>query len=265
MSNVKNGKEKVTLDDLYAYLRESEEKFNRNLEKMREETRKMAEEERKYREEERKRKKEFEREKAEIWREKRETDRQLKETDRQLKESIKESKETNRDLKESIRETDRQMKKTDEKIREVSSQLGGIGHSNGDVAEEYFINAFKKNPNLNGETYDKVMHNVRFVPEEIERCKEYNDEYDIFLLNGKSIAIISIKYNIKRDAINEIIKKAENFRKFQPRYNNHNLYLGIAGLSFRKITEENILRKGIAVIKQVGDKMVIHDENLRVF
>jgi hypothetical protein len=63
----------------------------------------------------------------------------------------------------------------------------------------------------------------------------------------------------------ELLQKAEKFRKFLPEYNNLKLYLGIASLSFRKITEKKIMAEGIAVIKQIGDKMVIYDKNLKVF
>jgi len=64
---------------------------------------------------------------------------------------------------------------------------------------------------------------------------------------------------------NESLQKAENFRKFLPRYNDRKLYLGIASLSFMKVTESKIMERGIAVIKQVGDKMVVYDKNLKVF
>jgi len=44
---------------------------------------------------------------------------------------------------------------------------------------------------------------VRFAPEDIQKFNEYTDEYDIFLSNGKSVAIVSIKYNVKRGDINQ--------------------------------------------------------------
>jgi len=159
---------------------------------------------------------------------------------------------------ERIREEARKRSEDiDKKLAEVAKTVGSIGNSNGDVAEEYFQNAFKKNPELNGETYDIVRPNVRPA--------ECDDEYDIFLLNGESVAIIEIKYNVRKDDIGKLLQKAENFRKFLTQYSNFKLYLGIASLSFKKITEQNIIKEGIAVIKQVGDKMVIYDKNLKVF
>ena len=172
-------------------------------------------------------------------------------------ESIREWKRIREEAEKRSEELDKRFAETERIVRENSTTIGSIGNSNGDVAEEYFQNAFKKNPELNGETYDIVRPNVRPA--------ECDDEYDIFLLNGESAAIIEIKYNVRKDDIGKLLQKAENFRKFLTQYSNFKLYLGIASLSFKKITEQNIIKEGIAVIKQVGDKMVIYDKNLKVF
>ena len=165
-----------------------------------------------------------------------------------------------------MKETDRQMKITDEKIREVSRQLGTIGNSNGDMAEEYFQSAFTKNPSLNGEVYDTVRFNVNPFSKNGKEA-----EYDIIMANGKSVAIIEIKYHFEirknkiKEVLNKILNKVETFKEFYPEYKNYKFYIGIASLSFRKNIEKIIQESGIAVIKQVGGKMVINSENLKVF
>ena len=217
---------KITLEGLYAYLHKSEEKNNREFEK---------------------------RERA---REKREREREKRERDRE-----KRREEWDRGMKE-LRES---QKETDKKIREVTIQLGGIGNSNGEVAEEYFINAFKENPSLNGEIYNEVIHNARFKPADRQKRSEYNDEFDIFLSNDQSAAIIEIKYNVKKGDISSLLEKGKNYREYFLDDDDFKLYLGIAALSFRKTTEKNILNQGIAVIKQVAGKMVINSENLKEF
>ena len=50
-----------------------------------------------------------------------------------------------------------------------------------------------------------------------------------------------------------------------PEYKNHKIYLAIAALTIDETFERECKKNGIAVIKQVGDKMVINDENLKVF
>ena len=176
----------------------------------------------------------------------------MRETDQKRMEEL------NQHLKESEEKFDREMDK-------MRKEIGGIGSSNGEFAEEYFIDAFKENPSLNGEIYDRVVPNARFIPVEDEIIDEFTDEYDIFLSNAESAAIIEIKYNVGRGDIKSLLEKGENFRKFFPNYNRKKLYLGIAALSFRKTTEKKISEKGIAVIKQVGGKMIINSENLKAF
>jgi hypothetical protein len=218
--------EKITLESLYAFLDESSKRSDLEYKKMQEEAKKRS--------------KEFRLDHTEFRREMRE-------------------------LRESMKETDHQIKETAKTVREVTKQLGGIGNSNGDVAEEYFQNAFKKNPKLNGEIYKQVNFNV--IPRPINGQKE--DEYDIVLSNGKSITIIEIKYHLKKsdtkDVLSKILNKIETFKAFYPECENHKFYLGIASLSFKENVEKIIQEAGIAVIKQVGDKMVINSENLKAF
>jgi len=160
-------------------------------------------------------------------------------------------------MKERSKELERELAETARVVRETSKAVGSIGNSNGEFAEEYFQSAFIKNSGLNGETYNKVRTNMKF--------EEFDDEYDIFLSNDKSIAIIEVKYSVRKDDIGKLLQKAENFRKFLPRYSKRKLYLGIASLSFRKVTEKSIMEQGIAVIRQVGDKLVVYDKNLKAF
>ena len=278
-------KEKPTLESLWAYLHESKKESKKELAESRRESaeyrRRRAEELAEYRRERARERAEFKQENRELRESEEKANRELresiKETDRQFRESmekssreLKESMEkSSRELKESIEETDRQlkesMKKTDEKILKVSEQLGGIGSSNGDVAEEYFQNAFEKNPTLNGEIFDKIDFNVK----PLSLNGQTGNEYDIVMVNGKSVAIIEIKYNLKKNDMKEVLAKAfhklEKFKAFYPEYKNHKFYQGIASLSFSKSTEIILQKEGIAVIKQVGDKMVINSENLKIF
>ena len=245
--NQNKNEEKITLESLYALLRKGEEdaqkrakEFDRKLEKSAEDAKKRSEE--------------FDRD---LKKSREEFDRRMKESSEKFDQRMKEGSER---FNREIAEINKIVQKNDELI-------GGIGNSNGDIAEEYFINAFEKNPSLNGETYDTVRHNVRFMPADRQKRSEYNDEFDIFLSNDKSAAIIEVKYNVKKGDISRLLEKGKNYREYflGEDEDDFKLYLGIAALSFRKTTEKNILDQGIAVIKQVGDKMIINTENLKEF
>jgi len=95
--------------------------------------------------------------------------------------------------------------------------------------------------------------------------KNYKDEYDIVLFNGKSVAIVETKFRAHENDLPKIVKKAETFRINYPDFANHRIYLGLASLSFYDDVEKKCIDEGIAVVKQVGNTVVIADEHLKEF
>ena len=173
----------------------------------------------------------------------------------------KQLQENDRILTEKQAETDRMIKETDRMIKNLSDMLGGMGNSNGDFAETYFFNSIDKNKNIFGEHFDECVSSLkRYNKESRTKC-----EHDIMLINGKSVAIVEVKYKARKDDIDKLINKLPNFRKLYPQYKSHGVYLGLAAMSFEKGVEEETVKNGIAVIKQVGDTTVVCDEHLRVF
>jgi hypothetical protein len=65
--------------------------------------------------------------------------------------------------------------------------------------------------------------------------------------------------------VDKVLKKVKPFRDRFPEYRNHQLYLGLASMVFDEDIEDKCRENGIAVIKQVGDMVEIHDENLKTF
>ena len=205
-----------------------------------------------------------------------ETDRQRKESERILTEKFAESdrqrKESERILTEKFAESDRQRKEseriltekfaeTDRLIKANSKDIGGISSSNGCIAEEYFFNSFAKDMRFAGQKFTAITPNLqKEIPE-----RNLKAEYDIVLENNTSIAIIEVKYKAERDDVKPLLKKVETYKLFYPQHANFSFYLGLAGLSVNKSAETEAIKQGIAVIKQVGERMVINDGHLKVF
>jgi len=152
----------------------------------------------------------------------------------------------------------KRMEEADARMKKIEQQLGGIGNNNGYFAEEFFYSSFeKKDINFLGERYDRIMKSVKgFIKP---------DEYDIIMVNGKSACIIETKYKANEKHIQHVLKKAGTFRYNFPEYKEHTLYLGLASMAFYKELEEECERLGIAVIKQVGDAIVVNHEHLRAY
>ena len=183
-----------------------------------------------------------------VWAALQESDRQRKENERFL---IERQAETDRQLKKISADFDRRMKKFEE-------MNGGISNNQGMFAEEYFFNSFENGKqNFFGEKFDSIKKNIKGV--------EYDDEYDILLINGKSIAIVEVKFRARDKDVAKVLKKAKSFRINYPKYQNHRVYLGLAALTFDKGIEDDCKENGIAIVKQVGDTVIINDEYLKVF
>jgi hypothetical protein len=159
-----------------------------------------------------------------------------------------------------IKETDRQMQKTDLKIEKLQELMGGWSNSHGSFAEEYFYNSFENgDKNFFGENFDEIEKNLK--PKNIK----LKDEYDIVMYNHNAVAIVEVKFKARVKDIPMVIKKAETFRILCPDYKDFKIYLALASLSFGKELEKQCLKQGIAVIKQVGETVVIHDAHLKLF
>jgi len=85
------------------------------------------------------------------------------------------------------------------------------------------------------------------------------------MYNHAAVAIIEVKYKAHVNDIPVVLKKAETFRILFPNYKDFKIYLGLASMSFYPELEEECINQGIAVIKQIGDTVVINDKHLKVF
>jgi len=194
-----------------------------------------------------------------------ETDRQIKETDRQLKKEAACSRKELKEMRQEYRDFSKDMRKireeTSRELKELGHYVGGISHSNGALAEEYFYNAFKRNMTFVNESFDKIKKNLSYNNGDI------GAEFDLVLFNGKSAALIEIKYNAKPDniEIDTLISRVEVFKILFPEFAHYNIYLGVAAMSFRKDLVWRLHRAGIATIRPVGKKMVVYDKSVKVF
>ena len=227
-----------------------------------------------------------------------ETDRRQKETDRQLKAAaadfdrrmrewdvnfekskadfdrqMAESKaDFDRRMAESKADSDRRTKEWDEnfekskadydrRMKDMNKTIGAWSNNHGEFAEEYFFNSFENgNRYFFGEKFDRIEKNVHGGD-----LTEFKDEYDILLINGKSIAIIEIKFKAHYDHIPKIIKKAQTFRDNFPTFASHRIYLALASLTFTPDVEADVKKSGIAVIKQVADRVEIYSDDIKIF
>jgi len=173
--------------------------------------------------------------------------------------------ENDRFIREKFAETDRlfketreEMKETDRRMKELQQTVGGWSNSHGFFAEEYFINSFKNGEkNFLGEKFDAIKANMKGF--------KNDDEYDILLINCRSVGLVETKFKLRQKNLPKILKKPETFRENFPEYAHLKVYLGVAALTFDPVAEQECIEHGIAIIKQIGDTVVIIDKHLKEF
>ena len=179
-------------------------------------------------------------------------------TDQELKDLVASLAIAQAETDKQLKKTDKQLKETDRKLNKVAKLVGAIGNNQGDVAEEYFINSLEDNMELLGIKFDKILSNLTTRKNNIE------DEYDIVLVNGESIAIIEVKYKVHENDVKKLDKKIETFKDLFPEYSNLKLYAGIAGFKVYKKAKEYAKEKGYFILQRKGDIVQTYAPSLRV-
>jgi hypothetical protein len=190
-------------------------------------------------------------------------------TDEKIEKLTEQQAKTDQHLDKLSLEMDKRQAKTDQQIdkltinvNNLNTETGGIGGSMGSFAEEYFYNSFAQGKrNFFGENFDEIKKNVPGG----ERNTEYDDEYDIVLYNCKSIGIIEVKFKARTLNIKKTIDKVNTFRAVYPEYANHQIYLAIAAMSFFEGVEDKFKEKGIAIVKPLGDKIIIYEDDMKAY
>ena len=177
------------------------------------------------------------------------TEAQMRETDALIKETTAQ-----------MRETDAQMKRTDATLERMGITLGNVTNNIGSITEEYFYNSLLEKPVFGGVMYNKVRRNIGGVGLKSE------DEFDIVMYNGDSIALIECKNKAHENDLRKLItKKADNFKDVFPTFKDYKIYLGLASFSFYPELEEMAKQNGVAILKQKGDIVVIEADNLKAY
>jgi len=259
--NVQSNFTEATPENVWAILRETaqrQKEFGQWMEES------IAKEERQRKKEEQRRKKEEQRRKKEEEQQRKEEEQRRKEEEQRRKEEEQQRKEEEQQRKEKERQYAEQRAATERaaerRWKRIEAEMGKWSNNQGCFAEEYFFNSFdEEQQNFFGEHFDEIEKNVK------PKIKGFKDEYDIVMYNDKSVAIVEVKYKAHKNDIPKVLKKAETFRMFFPSYKDCKIYLGLASMSFYDELEQECIDQGIAVIKQVGDTVVINDTNLKVF
>jgi len=197
----------------------------------------------------------------------------LMENARQMAESRAESEQRKKEWDEKFEQSrseydkrsaeyDKRSADLDRRIKEVNEAVNGIGKSNGMFAEDFFFTTIENGEKkIFGEQFNECYNLQK------RNSKEYQimGEQDIILLSDEAVAYVEVKYRARKEDAQKIIDKLPNIRILYPQHDSRRIYLGLAAMSFDKGVEKACNESGIAMVKQVGDTVVINDKYLKVF
>jgi len=251
----KNHPPKATFESVWATLQETAQLMKENERERKEYEQRRKEE---FAENERRRKEAEQRRKEELAENEQRRKEEFAENEQRRKEEFAENEQRR---KEADERSEKEWEKLWNSMKAMQKEVGGIGNSNGKIAESYFVNSFEKSMQFAGQKYDAIEQSRKKMIKNLN----LRGEYDLLLYNCTSVVIIEIKYSAEKKHVGWLLKGASVFKQLFPQYANFELYLGLAALHFEENTESEAIDHGIAVIKQVGDNMVINDEHLKVF
>jgi hypothetical protein len=198
-----------------------------------------------------------------VWEAFREAERLRRESEAKFDREMTESREKfEREMAELRNRSAESEAKLDRKMAATSEMIGGIGNTNGLFAEQFFINTIKAgDKKLFGEHFTDCYSWLKLYNKDTQT----KSEHDILLVNGEAVAIVEVKYKARKEDVEKIIDKLPNFRLLYPMYRSYRTYLALAAMAFDANVETEAVENGIAVIKQVGDRIIVNEENLKVF
>ena len=119
------------------------------------------------------------------------------------------------------------------------------------MVAEFFFNSLQAKPVLGGVRYDDVFSNVRNISGKLRSA------YDVVIVNGKSVALIEVKYAVHPEDIAKTLLGINNYRTFFPQYWDFDIYGEIAGFKIAQDVTHLIIEQGLMVIKRAGDVMEV--------
>ncbi|MFZ2726077.1 MAG: hypothetical protein WAX77_07510 [Methylococcaceae bacterium] len=154
--------------------------------------------------------------------------------------------------------TDEELKKLAELIATRTTDSSGellddfYQKTDDEIAEEFFFQSFIKNPTLGNIKFDSVSRNLN------NHIGDLQDEYDLVLINGDTLAVIEVKAKAHINDLEKMItKKIINFPKLFKIYKDFHLYAGVASL----VTNDALIAKaqelGLFLLTQQGDHTAI--------
>ena len=169
--------------------------------------------------------------------------------DRRMREREEEARKSRAEFDQRMRENDEQLREFREEFKksigEVNRNLGGIGNTQGEIAEDLFRRNAKPALNDYGMHIDTVHHSLRATG---------SREYDIVAVNADQAVVFEIKTKLKAGDIAKFLQtQLPQFKSAFPEFKDYTVYGGVGALVMSKEQEIELSGMGLFVLTQSED------------
>ena len=158
------------------------------------------------------------------------------------------------DTDKKFQDTDKKFLETDKRWKEIQEELGGIGKSNGQVAEDFFYTSVKSNYKVGKMEFDYIDRNLK------RETKTLKGEYDIILYNHFKVLIIEVKYNFRKKNLQEFYKNLKTFKSLFPNYKEYKVYGAVAFMTAEDGVIEEAQEFGYYIMTQNNESFTLLNE-----
>ena len=155
--------------------------------------------------------------------------------------------------------TDMQLAETQRVMKELGRRMGSMASNQGDVAEEFFYNSLREKMELGGIAFDTIFGNF------VVGNRKRNSELDILMVNGKSAALIEVKYKAHVNDLDQVEQKIADYRSLRPEHKGLKLFAGLAGFSVPQDVVDEAHQRGIFVLQRKGDVLEADTQAMKEF
>ncbi|TVR58886.1 MAG: DUF3782 domain-containing protein [Candidatus Competibacteraceae bacterium] len=159
--------------------------------------------------------------------------------------------ETERLLREQTQETDRKFQDTDRKIKAVTTAIGDLGNRLGEFVEGLVRPAVVRLFRERGIAVHEVYPDV-----EVDRAGE-ELEIDLLVVNDAEAVLVEVKSKLTQADVDDHLERLGKFKRLMPRYANVRAFGAVAAMVVPHEVGRYAYRKGLYVLAQAGDSVVI--------
>jgi hypothetical protein len=164
--------------------------------------------------------------------------------------------ETEKAIKETQKaheETEKAIKETQKAIKETQRNIGGLNNTVGSLVERIMTPDLPRKFRRFGFTFDRVT-TVKWA----DGKDNIYTEIDGLLENGNQAMVVEVKTTLRREDIDDHLKRMERVRKYADSHGDKREFLGaMAAMIINKDTKEYALARGFFVIEPSGEDVKV--------